>query len=780
LLSLLKKVKVAKNMFVFIIWFLLLFILGDTYLGMYLFGFFSILSLVFLIKKKIIFNNQYVWVLYAQIFFLIFTFISLIFSTNLPLSIYQLLFYLHSFSIFWFFLFFRLGKREKESFLLSLLLIPLVLLVISIFFRFNPNSALVIPGMNLLHATYGHNHIAALLIMLLPIAWFYLFKNMSKFLIFIIVLLSFGLLFSFGRIAVFVGFVELLIIIFFHRKKILKNKIIKKLFIFIFGFFSLVLIVQILFSLNLVDDLCPTQFFSKQLCKPLKTEMRPKYWSRSLKTVKKYPGFGSGPGTYSLAEKKYLDKPGSGTAFAHNSFLQVGAEEGIIGGVLFVFLMFYLLFLAISENIKKKSNINWYISLGLVASYLNTLFDFDWSFIGIFVLTQIFLAMILKTQRVSDHQSNNSLIKSYYLTINFLLSLLILIFVVIDGLIIFGKDKLAFQTFPFFHWHSFIFLDSDKLNVEDKNQLYNIYSNNPSFVYKYLENKNDKNIYYWQLFEVQPMKIVNIDFNDDFYQYQLDRSNYSLLFDFIKLKQETNPWTKWKQWKKLSNILNEFINKSVDKDLEKANDIANLWFETWNVLGGEKENLDFYYREKLSLALVDIGNRSINKEMFVVGQNYQNALLVDEWVFTKEIDWLEKTNFKEINILEFKGYVSDFKSFDQPVVGIELNNKIRAYQLLANYYVERKEWEIVEEYLSRLKKAGNGDYWVEVQLGNFYVLKGDMDKAKDEFWECLINRNNHHSDCENGLKAIENDWDKSNRYWEVSQIILKEKNWSDF
>ncbi|MBU2257825.1 MAG: O-antigen ligase family protein, partial [Candidatus Omnitrophica bacterium] len=98
----------------------------------------------------------------------------------------------------------------------------------------------------------------------------------------------------------------------------LKTKGTKKKLVLILALSAIVTLVFILRSLAGKQHLTP--LFS--------TTMRLNYWLNTLKIIAAYPLFGTGPGNFNLIDSRY----------AHNSYLQIWAELGILSLVSFIWL----------------------------------------------------------------------------------------------------------------------------------------------------------------------------------------------------------------------------------------------------------------------------------------------------------------------------------------------------------------------------------------------------------------------------------------------------------
>jgi cell division protein FtsW (lipid II flippase) len=137
------------------------------------------------------------------------------------------------------------------------------------------------------------------------------------------------------------------------------------------------------------------QNLSKDLCISLTENSRLFYWRQSWLTFKHYPIFGYGLNTFKHVAYRFPIVNEQHSSYAHNIFLNNLAEMGIIGGGLFILLIFYIYYQSFLEFKKSKNNIYSFLYLGSLSSLVNAMFDFDWHFFVIFLLTLIYLAFIL-------------------------------------------------------------------------------------------------------------------------------------------------------------------------------------------------------------------------------------------------------------------------------------------------------------------------------------------------------------------------------------------------
>ncbi|MBI3332940.1 MAG: O-antigen ligase family protein [Candidatus Omnitrophica bacterium] len=104
-------------------------------------------------------------------------------------------------------------------------------------------------------------------------------------------------------------------------------------------------------------------------------------WSAACRMIQARPIFGVGVNTFMANYMTYAPRPNQGPAYAHNCFLQIAAETGIVGLVLFMgflaslFALYWRSLKAIP--ISQKEHRSWLTCLtaGLLAFLLQSVFD---------------------------------------------------------------------------------------------------------------------------------------------------------------------------------------------------------------------------------------------------------------------------------------------------------------------------------------------------------------------------------------------------------------------
>lgn len=148
------------------------------------------------------------------------------------------------------------------------------------------------------------------------------------------------------------------------------------------------LIALLVISFNSVTSLIP--MLNRFLASSVDEDARWKIFTDTITGGKTFFPLGSGPGTFSETFPAFqqLDTAGSGfTKFAHNDYLQLFFETGLVGiGIIIVFLLLYLYgwfdFFQLSQQHHKRESKQIYLlkagaGAALLASLLHALVDFN-------------------------------------------------------------------------------------------------------------------------------------------------------------------------------------------------------------------------------------------------------------------------------------------------------------------------------------------------------------------------------------------------------------------
>lgn len=672
-----------------LVFFFLLF--GESFINWYLAGLLAIFILIyrnFFVWERFI-NNRLLaggWVL-----FFVTIFFSSLFTHSLPLTINALVFYITAL------LFFGMGLTLKSAYqqinylVGGLLFTTLQLCLFTVWFWLQPEVAKLLPSMNLIFHTFGHNHLAAWLLVVLPVSWGLdkKWSNDSQLINWIInglpYLLMVFLFASFGRVAVMIGFGQLLLISFWDGR--FRNR--KYWAAILISLFIVVVKVGLSLLPALIPNYtCPVSFMQQQLCKSISVEYRPKYWQQAVTSMQNYPWVGYGPGTFNLISKKYQQLEGENTAYAHNAFLQTAAELGFLGGAVFLILMLYLLWLATKSQQwrGKQLGFHQFLIIGLVAIYLDVLFDFDWSFVGLLGTTLFILGFLInsKKERVKLLAAHQPLFARFIFY--FLISAQLLIsggYLGIDTLIRFGRVSTAVNIFPYFLSHFYLFADSDQLNVEQQNRIYQIYANDPNILATKIFSSwpdSRKSKYYYQFFAINPWQAVRAD-------HISSPAKFPPLGWENRLEKQVN-----------------FIIKQSSGNTYQVNDdlLANLV---------EKS---FYLAE----------TKASRGNLVQAGEFYYQAYLLDPWSLSNHRPFFQQISIDDNSISPF---LSKFNQVGADKFGIYSDDYVQLYQRLLLIKLESQEYQsavvLIDRILSITESQSRGVWEILSQQLNKNIIK---------------------------------------------------------
>ncbi len=227
------------------------------------------------------------------------------------------------------------------------------------FFRHKPYDSIM--GLTRLKAAFPHTNIFAGYLALfvpvcLPVALYYL-EGKKRIILEVIFLLGlFCLIFTFSRSAIFGVWLTLLIMGLIRKDKI------------VMGITILSMIVAPFIAPQSIKNWSST---TTSVWEFLLNKERFVLYETSLNMIKEHPVVGVGVNTYVLNYQKYkLHDTSVETAntgwYAHNSYLQMAGEIGLIGLAVFIWLLILLIYQGFSYYRKYKNSFFGLCSLGIV------------------------------------------------------------------------------------------------------------------------------------------------------------------------------------------------------------------------------------------------------------------------------------------------------------------------------------------------------------------------------------------------------------------------------
>lgn len=552
-------------------------LLGNTYVHYFLIILFFLIN-VFLVGKSnfsVIIQQKSTWVLFwLWVAFLVTSVISTIYSHSLPLSVASITHLFFAFSFFWMVIGSQRFQVNKDLVLLSVLVQAVILTAIALLLLVFPAYGSLLPGMNLVFSTFGHNHIAAVLILALPISYYFAATEKNKLFWLIPIFLLLGLITSFGRTAIFVCLIQTLIFIFYARKFLTRKHTSSKAFPVLLTIFAVILssilMIKLLISFgigaNVAYKLCEEEYSVSKLCKDIREEPRPLYWQQALTALKNEPSKGYGLGTFTLINEKWKVNQGDSTSYAHNAYLEMFAETGIVGGVLYFLLFASLLYFSIKvvvqeENPSKKIKL-FALLLAVAGMCVNVFFDFDWNFRGVFLLTILFFALILLEKKQPPDSIHSQEVDSVVPKIIMLFpTILAVLFILGSRLIEAGHISafaLIFKDNP-----QTVLAGMNQLRPNEKLVLLSVYENHPEAYSQLIEKEESvlkKHEYSQKLMEIAPwrgMYVSQAGLLMDSGYFDEAETDLSQRYDFVMEKEARGANTL--RYEDKENMADEYI-----------------------------------------------------------------------------------------------------------------------------------------------------------------------------------------------------------------------------
>ncbi len=422
--------------------------------------------------------------------FIFSTLFSLLYTHSVPLSLQYLFIQMFMVLVFIYILLLRQSYLPFELTLHGLLIVPTALTLVSAVCFFVPGLGSLLPPTNVLYPTYGHNHLNALLLLLYPLAWLFAVRIRSVYAWFIVSIFTVGFIISFGRTALWIAVLQvaaLFVYFSFYTKQGLPKNI-------LFRMSGAVILCLIIFTLLMLptthtltafkqEYLCSGQVPMKVqqlMCKDMLLENRVLYWKQAIRAFFDYPLYGYGPGTFGLISTKYRQLPQLKTLYAHNGFLEIFAQSGLIAGV--TWLGFWCaVVIQGSRSVRKYEDTaireqKSALLLGVVGILCNCFFDYDWQVFPTLILSTICAALLLKEQtRPQTVQKDQCWLRKTYVVLGFLVLIFVLINVASETAAYFGFTKLAFSLNPYSQSLKDTFFESNSLSIEDKKWLAYLY-----------------------------------------------------------------------------------------------------------------------------------------------------------------------------------------------------------------------------------------------------------------------------------------------------------------
>ncbi|MCX7918388.1 MAG: O-antigen ligase family protein [bacterium] len=256
--------------------------------------------------------------------------------------------------------------------------------------------------------TFGNPNVYALfLAMILPISTYY-FLNSTQVGKKTLLLIATGILltalaFTYSRGGYLCSMFGLIPLIFLFKKQINLNQLFWICSLIIISI-ALITICSQFPKMELQSEKLET--FSSRLTKPTSTvSERFQYWNIAKQMISDHPFVGTGIGSFAIRYGKYKPVGVGETKYAHNLFLQIWVEQGLLGLLSFIGLMITLVYFTFRYLKKTELNLAYALSGSLFAFITDGFFGFGYYTLELFYLFCCILGVYIGSIRPSKPQS---------------------------------------------------------------------------------------------------------------------------------------------------------------------------------------------------------------------------------------------------------------------------------------------------------------------------------------------------------------------------------------
>lgn len=637
---------------------LILLLLGETFLGLYVMVIITIFVQIGLTGRRQTPSHPWYKVSVGLSFlFFVWLAISTIFSISLPLSLQTVFEWVFLINLFFWFLEVPWDDIDRRFWLLGMLMMGVILVVLGGLALVFPQYSTLVPGMNLIYPTYGHNHLGVILLLVMPMFWAAAKEWPSKLTQWLAVGFSFTPLITFGRMIVFLSLAQL---VFTHFKYVKEHVWSRWLTGIAISAAVLVLCTQLFLGWYIDQtQVCPFPRFRNQLCKSWKEEKRLIYLSQAWEGFKQRPWTGSGPGTFGLISDQHRQLPSASSGFVHNDYAQFFVEYGAAGGLMLCLGLGWLLY-RLRPTSKKTKNDHLYrgIYTGLLFVAINSFFDFDFNFIGVLALELMGLALLSKWDTVTAWPAPLTLFeviirwwRRWFHTAALVVLLLVsLLYAGTNLLLDLGKTEIVAKWFPYIPWQSkIIFSQMNKLPLPAQQKVHEVYWHHASLL-----NEVTGPI---AATATEAARLGNLFVIDPWARLHKERYSY-------------------------------YLNQGDFRQAEQELGAANNFFQTKMAHGFGRENIPNGTKESLAKHMMWLADRQFQQARFAEGvESMVAAQSYEDWIFNQ-------SEYCNSLPLLYTNYGDDPMEFLQPLTKVPKQFFGQCRPDFANFYLKLYEQQL--------------------------------------------------------------------------------------
>lgn len=455
--------------------------------------------------------------------------------------------------------------------------------------------------------------------------------------------------------------------------------------------------------------------------KDASSQARLAYWKNALKIAEKNPIFGIGLGNYqveSIPYERTISDDSIVSLHAHNDFLEILSETGILNGLVY-FSLFVLLFFINLKNVIKSTNpllkLFAILTLMLVIVYgVDSFFNFPMYRPTMAIFFSLLLAFtVLSNSNNIDYRSNSKTVK------------------IISGILVLVSTATTYSSYIIYKASNLEYLiTGDDINNNSKGKLTgdevisrmsiypNTFSSSESFyeyagIYYIREKKYDKALKCFS----KAGKINGYTGRIEFYKQVISRQKGNTDSAYVYSKQAF--YLRPRNYAIYKSALNFAISKKDTLEILREHQIFSKYrptSETWN-LAVKGLNYSGYSYKNL-IGFIAEGLKKYPKDSLLLKQ--KNQLLLGSYLSGGQ-------NFENRSQLK-----QALKSYEQ---ALKIDSKnIYASQNIGFYYLKQNQNEkAITHLLNALKHSGLNDGKTEFYLGIAYLKLNNKTNALKYF-----------------------------------------------
>lgn len=255
------------------------------------------------------------------------------------------------------------------------------------------------PDMSLIIPKWGHNYVACVVLMALPISIIKYDLNRKRLWLLISAILLLGSFWSLSRAAWASGLVVICLYYILSRGKQLKNNIRHA----VMATFVTAALMTLALMPNFITNKTQIQLFGIKVIKSTSFyQNRGVYMEQAVRVFKENQFFGSGLNTFSLQSVRLQKEAKMFSWYTHNLLFQKTADLGLVGVALF----FAIIIWALRNIVKKRNTPARADSLGLIyALFLvlfYSLFDINMEFLVVWILFWSIVGTLLSNTKYEE------------------------------------------------------------------------------------------------------------------------------------------------------------------------------------------------------------------------------------------------------------------------------------------------------------------------------------------------------------------------------------------